>query len=49
VPFLRLGKTGGDIVRFAGAIDIALTDLRDAYEGGLPRALVADTPSRRPG
>jgi phosphoribosylformylglycinamidine synthase II len=48
VPFLRLGKTGGDSVRFAGAIDIALTDLREAYEGGLPRALLANTPSRTP-
>jgi phosphoribosylformylglycinamidine synthase subunit PurL len=49
VPFLRLGMTGGDSLKFAGAIDMAMAELREAYEGGLPRALAADTPSRRPG
>jgi hypothetical protein len=39
VPFARLGETGGERLRVAGAIDVALTELRDAYEGGLERAL----------
>jgi phosphoribosylformylglycinamidine synthase II len=49
VPFLRLGMTGGDRLQFGGAIDIAMTELREAHEAGLPRALVADAPSRASG
>jgi phosphoribosylformylglycinamidine synthase len=39
VPFVRLGETGGDRLRIAGAIDVSLADLRVAYEGGLEAAL----------
>jgi phosphoribosylformylglycinamidine synthase len=39
VPFLRLGRTGGERLRFAGAIDVPLTELRSAFEGGLEAAL----------
>jgi phosphoribosylformylglycinamidine synthase len=39
VPFARLGETGGERLRIAGAIDVALSELRDAYEGGLEQAL----------
>jgi phosphoribosylformylglycinamidine synthase subunit PurL len=49
VPFLRLGMTGGDGLRFSGAIDIAVRDLREAYEAGLPRALGADAPFKNAG
>jgi phosphoribosylformylglycinamidine synthase len=40
VPFARLGETGDERLRVAGAIDVALTDLRAAYEGGLEQALM---------
>jgi phosphoribosylformylglycinamidine synthase len=39
VPFLRLGTTGGERLRFATNIDAALSDLEAAYEGGLAEAL----------
>ncbi len=39
VPFLRLGSTGGDRLRFASSIDAALSELDAAYEGGLGEAL----------
>jgi len=39
VPFARLGETGGERLRVAGAIDVALTELRHAYEGGLEQTL----------
>jgi phosphoribosylformylglycinamidine synthase II len=39
VPFMRLGETGGDRLRLAGAIDLPLAELRPAYEGGLEAAL----------
>ncbi|HLG12507.1 MAG TPA: phosphoribosylformylglycinamidine synthase subunit PurL [Dehalococcoidia bacterium] len=39
VPYSRLGVTGGDRLRIAGAIDAALTELRAAYESGLEQAL----------
>ena len=42
VPFVRLGETGGDRLRFAGAIDLSLDDLRAAYEGGLEAALAGN-------
>jgi phosphoribosylformylglycinamidine synthase len=38
-PFARLGFTGSDRLRLADAIDVALQDLRGAYEGGLEAAL----------
>jgi phosphoribosylformylglycinamidine synthase len=41
VPFVRLGETGGERLRIAGAIDVSLEDLRAAYEGGLEAALGA--------
>jgi phosphoribosylformylglycinamidine synthase II len=42
VPYLRLGITGGDRLRLADSIDLALDDLRAAYEGGLETALRED-------
>ncbi len=39
---LRIGITAGDRIRFAG-IDVTITDAREAYESGLPRALEGDT------
>jgi phosphoribosylformylglycinamidine synthase len=41
VPFMRLGETGGERLEIAGAIDLPLTELRTAYEGGLEQALAA--------
>jgi phosphoribosylformylglycinamidine synthase len=41
VPYARLGVTAGDRLLIAEAIDIALTELRGAYEGGLEQALSA--------
>ncbi len=38
VPFVRLGSVGGDRVRL-GPIDLALADLRAAYDNGLESAL----------
>ena len=38
VPLTWLGEAGGDRVKFARA-DVALADLRDAWENGLARAL----------
>ncbi len=38
VPATVLGAAGGDRVRL-GPLDLALDDARDAYEGGLERAL----------
>ncbi|HWC29940.1 MAG TPA: phosphoribosylformylglycinamidine synthase subunit PurL, partial [Dehalococcoidia bacterium] len=43
VPYGRLGETGGDRLRIAGAIDLPVTGLRDAYEGGLERALTGQS------
>jgi phosphoribosylformylglycinamidine synthase len=40
VPFAPIGATGGDRLRIAGHIDVALTELEAAYEGGLEEALV---------
>jgi phosphoribosylformylglycinamidine synthase len=39
VPTARLGATGGDRLTVPGLIDLPLSQLRDAYEGALPRAL----------
>jgi phosphoribosylformylglycinamidine synthase len=41
VPFLRLGITGGDRLRFGVSLDLALPDLDAVYEGGLEAALLA--------
>ncbi|HLF71739.1 MAG TPA: AIR synthase-related protein, partial [Dehalococcoidia bacterium] len=41
VPLLRLGATGGERLRFGSDIDVALEELRGAYEGGLAEALNA--------
>ena len=39
VPAARLGATGGDRLTVPGLLDLPLSQLRDAYEGALPRAL----------
>ena len=39
VPAARLGATGGDRLTVPGLLDLPLAQLRDAYEGALPRAL----------
>ena len=39
VPATRLGATGGDRLVVPGLLDLPLSQLRDAYEGALPRAL----------
>jgi phosphoribosylformylglycinamidine synthase subunit PurL len=39
VPATRLGATGGDRLAVPGLLDLPLSQLRDAYEGALPRAL----------
>ena len=38
---LGTGATGGDRMRYGTDIDVAITDLRDAFESGLPAALTA--------
>jgi phosphoribosylformylglycinamidine synthase len=45
VARVRLGRTGGERVRLAGAIDIALAALTAAYEGGIAAALSAPLPA----
>jgi phosphoribosylformylglycinamidine synthase len=47
VPFLRLGRTGGERLVIAGNIDLPVAELASAYEGGLEAALrepLATTP-----
>ena len=39
VPATHLGATGGDRLVVPGILDLPLSQLRDAYEGALPRAL----------
>ena len=39
VPATHLGTTGGDRLVVPGILDLPLSQLRDAYEGALPRAL----------
>jgi phosphoribosylformylglycinamidine (FGAM) synthase-like enzyme len=39
VPATRLGTTGGDRLVVGGVVDLPLSQLRDAYESALPRAL----------
>ena len=39
VPATHLGATGGDRLVVPGVLDLPLSQLRDAYEGALPRAL----------
>jgi phosphoribosylformylglycinamidine synthase len=39
VPLLLVGRVGGDRLRVADAIDVAVAELRASYEGGLPAAL----------
>jgi phosphoribosylformylglycinamidine synthase len=46
VPTARLGATGGDRLIVPGLLDLPLSQLRDAYEGALPRAL-GDSPDPR--
>jgi phosphoribosylformylglycinamidine synthase len=39
VPAIRLGTTGGDRLVVGAVVDLPLSQLRDAYESALPRAL----------
>ncbi len=39
VPCLKLGVVSGDRLVLREALDLAVADMRDAYEGGLPAAL----------
>ena len=39
VPLRRLGVTGGDALTIPGVLELPVAELRDAYEGALPRAL----------
>ena len=41
VPIARLGIAGGAGLRL-GPVDVAVDDLREAYEAGLPRALMGE-------
>ncbi|MCH8065197.1 MAG: phosphoribosylformylglycinamidine synthase subunit PurL [Chloroflexi bacterium] len=41
VPVVSLGRVAGDRLTLGGEIDVAVADLREAYEEGLPRALTA--------
>jgi phosphoribosylformylglycinamidine (FGAM) synthase-like enzyme len=43
VPATRLGVTGGDRLVVGGVVDLPLSQLGDAYESALPRAL-GDSP-----
>jgi hypothetical protein len=38
VPFAYVGRAGGDRLRL-WSVDLSLAEMRDAYEGGLERAL----------
>ncbi|HJU02446.1 MAG TPA: phosphoribosylformylglycinamidine synthase II, partial [Actinomycetes bacterium] len=39
VPATPLGTTGGERLTIAGVLDLPVSQLRDAYESALPRAL----------
>jgi len=39
VPLVYVGRAVGERLRLGAAVDLSLADLRDAYEGGLERAL----------
>ncbi|HWO73600.1 MAG TPA: phosphoribosylformylglycinamidine synthase subunit PurL [Dehalococcoidia bacterium] len=39
VPYVRLGVTGGERLRFGASVDLSLGEMREAYEGGLAEAL----------
>ncbi|MBI3649106.1 MAG: phosphoribosylformylglycinamidine synthase subunit PurL [Actinobacteria bacterium] len=39
VPWIRLGETGGPRVVFDGLFEAELRELRDVYEGAIPRAM----------
>ncbi len=43
VPLLRLGAVGGDRLRLAGLLDLAVAQLRERHEQGLPEALAGST------
>jgi phosphoribosylformylglycinamidine synthase len=45
VPAARLGVVGGDRLQIAGVVDVAVADVREAYEGGLAKALAALAPA----
>ncbi len=39
VPFLKLGVTEGDSLIIGSMLDVAVTDLRASWQGGIPQAL----------
>ena len=39
VPWVRLGEVGGDSLSLPSLLDVAVDDLRSAWEGGLEEAL----------
>ena len=39
VPFAAIGETGGPRVVFDGLFETTVHDLRDVYEGAIPRLL----------
>jgi phosphoribosylformylglycinamidine synthase len=41
VPFVRIGRTGGNRLALSGAVDLPLDEAHDAYGGGLASALEA--------
>jgi phosphoribosylformylglycinamidine (FGAM) synthase-like enzyme len=41
VPMTMLGKTGGERFTMGGEVDIALSEIDDAWSNGLERALTA--------
>jgi phosphoribosylformylglycinamidine synthase len=43
VPFARIGRVTAEPHFRFGPLDLSLDELRDAYEGGLERALAAKT------
>ncbi|MPZ49855.1 MAG: phosphoribosylformylglycinamidine synthase subunit PurL [Dehalococcoidia bacterium] len=42
VPYVRLGRTGGNRLLLAGSVDAALAGLSEAFEGGLATALTEE-------
>ena len=44
VPYAQIGVTGGDVLAIDGVLTAPLNDLREAFEGTLPRLFGAPTP-----
>ncbi len=41
MPVVSLGRVSGDRLLLGSELDVAVADLRETYEEGLPRALTA--------